>query len=168
MPNPAQSASLDPLVRRQSLPQVQRLRTLANLLDNAFQVPGTRFRVGLDALIGVVPGIGDAIGALFSTYIVFQAARLGASRATLVRMLGNVALDTIVGEIPLLGDLFDAGWKANMRNLALLENQLQYPVSTARSSRKVLLLVGGALLLLLAGVIALGVYVAQLVVLQVR
>ena len=150
------------------MPQVERLRTLARLLDDAFQVPGTRFRVGLDALIGLVPGIGDAIGAIFSTYIVFQAARLGASRATLVRMLGNVALDTIVGEIPLLGDLFDAGWKANIRNLALLENQLQYPVSTARSSRRVLLLIGGALLLLLAGVIALGFYVAQLVVLQVR
>ena len=168
MPNRVQSTTVDPLVRTRAMPQVERLRALARLLDDAFQVPGTRYRIGLDALIGLVPGIGDAIGAIFSTYIVFQAARLGASRATLVRMLGNVALDTIVGEIPLLGDLFDAGWKANIRNLALLENQLQYPVSTARSSRRVLLLIGVALLLLLAGVIALGFYVAQLVVLQVR
>jgi hypothetical protein len=150
------------------MPRVERLRTLTNLLDNAFRVPGTRYRVGLDALIGLVPGIGDAIGAVFSTYIVFQAARLGASQATLVRMLGNVALDTLVGEVPLLGDLFDAGWKANTRNLALLENHLQYPVSTSRSSRRVLLLIGLALLLLLAGVIALGVWVAQLVIVEMR
>jgi hypothetical protein len=145
-----------------------RLRALARLLDNAIQIPGTRYRVGLDALVGLVPVLGDVIGAIFSTFIVFQAARLGASKATLVRMVGNVALDTVVGEIPLLGDLFDAGWKANMRNLALLEAHLQRPVSTAKGSRKVLILVGGGLLLLLAGVVALGVLVADLVVVQMR
>jgi hypothetical protein len=149
-------------------PEVMRLRALARLLDNAIQIPGTRYRVGLDALVGLVPVLGDVIGAIFSTFIVFQAARLGASKATLVRMVGNVALDTVVGEIPLLGDLFDAGWKANMRNLALLEAHLQRPVSTAKGSRKVLILVGGGLLLLLAGVVALGVLVADLVVVQMR
>ena len=127
------------------------------------RVPGTQYRFGIDAIIGLVPGIGDAIGAIFSTYIVFQAARLGASRATLARMLGNVALDTIVGEVPLLGDLFDAGWKANTRNIKLLESHVERPVSTRRSSRRVVFLVGAGLLLLLAGVIAVGVVVAQLV-----
>jgi hypothetical protein len=166
----------DPLVNRRPAPivgdqrtvRLQRLRTLTKLLDSAFQVPGTRFRVGLDALIGVVPGIGDAIGAVLSAIIVFQAARMGASRATLVRMMGNVALDTIVGEIPLLGDLFDAGWKSNTRNMALLEAHLQRPASTGRASRRVLLLLGAGLLLLLAGVIALGILVANLVIVQLR
>jgi hypothetical protein len=149
-------------------PSLERLRTLARLLDSAFQIPGTQYRFGIDALIGLVPGIGDAISAGFSMFIVFQAARLGASRATLTRMMGNVALDTIVGEIPLLGDLFDAGWKSNNRNLALLENHLRQPVATRRSSRRVLLLIGTGLLLLLVGVIALGVVVANLVIQQFR
>jgi hypothetical protein len=148
--------------------QVERLRTLSRLLDSAIRVPGTQHRFGIDAIIGLVPGIGDAIGAIFSAFIVFQAARLGASTPTLVRMMGNVALDTIVGEIPLLGDLFDAGWKANTRNMALLEAHLQRPVSTARGSRRVLLLLGLGLLVLLAGVIAVGVLVADLVIVQMR
>lgn len=141
---------------------------MTRLLDSAIRVPGTRYRFGIDAIIGLVPGIGDAIGAIFSAFIVFQAARLGASTSTLIRMMGNVALDTIVGEIPLLGDLFDAGWKANVRNMALLEAHLQRPVSTARGSRRVLLLLGIGLLMLLAGVIALGILVADLVVVQMR
>jgi hypothetical protein len=143
-------------------PGVERLRTLARLLDSSMRVPGTSYRFGIDAIIGLVPGIGDAIGAVLSAYIVFQAARMGASPATLARMLGNVALDTIVGEVPLLGDLFDAGWKANTRNITLLESHLERPVSTRRSSRRVVLLVAAGLLLLLIGVIAIGVVVAQL------
>jgi hypothetical protein len=166
----------DPLIRGRPAPmlgdrrqsQIDRLRALARLLDNAFQVPGTNFRWGLDALIGIVPGIGDAIGAVLSAIIIFQAARLGASKATLARMMGNVALDTIVGEIPLIGDLFDAGWKANTRNMALLEAQLQGPAATSRASRRVLLLLGAGLLLLLAGVVAAGVFVADLVVIHLR
>jgi hypothetical protein len=82
--------------------------------------------------------------------------------------MANVALDTIVGEIPLLGDLFDAGWKANIKNMALLEAHLQQPGSTARGSRQVLFLLGAGLLVLLAGVIALGVIVANMVVVQMR
>ena len=148
--------------------QIERLRVLTRLLDSAIQIPGTRYRVGLDAVIGIVPGIGDAVGAIFSAFIVFQAARMGVSTATLVRMLGNVALDTIVGEVPLLGDLFDAGWKANTRNLALLEGHLEQPAATRRGSRRALWLVGGALVLLLAGVIALAIIVANLVIVQLR
>jgi hypothetical protein len=139
---------------------------LTRVLDSAIQIPGTRYRVGLDALIGIVPGIGDAVGAIFSAFIVFQAARMGVSTATLVRMLGNVALDTIVGEVPLLGDLFDAGWKANTRNLALLEGHLEQPAATRRGSRRALWLIGGALVLLLVAVIALAIIVANLVIVQ--
>jgi hypothetical protein len=167
MADPMHQRPSAPTVHRRA-PRIEGLRTLTKLLDSAFQVPGTRFRFGVDALVGVIPGIGDAIGAVFSAIIVFQAARLGASKATLARMMGNLVLDTVVGEIPLLGDLFDAGWKANTRNLALLEAHLQRPAATRRASRRVLLLVAGGLLLLLAGVIALGVYVLQLVVVQMR
>src|SRR4051812_1944281 len=166
----------DPLLRQrpssavgQHTPaRIQGLRNLTKLLDSAFQVPGTRIRFGLDALIGIVPGIGDAIGAVFSAVIVFQAARLGVSKATLARMMGNVVLDTVIGEIPLLGDLFDAGWKANTKNMALLEAHLDRPAATGRSSLKMLVLLGAGLLVLLAGVIALGFLVAKLVVVQMR
>jgi uncharacterized protein DUF4112 len=147
---------------------VQGLRALTKLLDSAFQVPGTRFRFGLDPVIGIIPGIGDAIGAVLSSAIVFQAARLGVSRSTLIRMMGNVVLDTVVGEIPLLGDLFDFGWKANTKNLDLLEAHLQRPADTTSSSRRTLLLVGGGVLLILAGVIAIGILLAKLVIAQLR
>jgi hypothetical protein len=157
-----------PVVAIRDPRQIERLRVLTRLLDNAIQIPGTRYRVGLDALIGIVPGIGDAIGAIFSAFIVFQAARMGVSTATLVRMFGNVALDTIVGEVPLLGDVFDAGWKANTRNLALLEGHLEQPAATRRSSRRAVWLVGGALLMLLVGIIAVAIVVANLVIEQLR
>lgn len=147
---------------------LRRLRTLTRLLDNAVPIPGTRYRFGLDALVGLVPGIGDAIGAIFSTYIILHAARLGVSRSTLFRMMSNVVLDTVVGEVPLLGDLFDVGWKSNSKNLALLEAHLQQPIRTRRASRLVLVLVAAGLLLLLVAVVALGVLAADLVVVRMR
>jgi hypothetical protein len=168
MANKVQRGAMQASVGTRAPAEVERLRALTRLLDNAIRIPGTHYRVGLDALIGLVPFAGDVIGAIFSTTIVLRAARLGVSRATLVRMMGNVALDAIVGEIPLLGDLFDAGWKANSRNLALLEAHLQRPGPTARASRTVLLLVGLGLLLLLAGVIALAVLALDIVVVQMR
>jgi hypothetical protein len=161
----------EPVLRHRSAPDVgtrdprrlERLRTITRLLDSAVRVPGTRYRFGLDALIGLVPGIGDAIGAIFSTLIIFQAARLGVPKSTLMRMMANVGLDTIVGEIPLLGDLFDFGWKSNTRNLALLEEHLQQPGPAKAGSRRVLLLLGGGLLVIFVGVIALGIIVANFV-----
>ena len=103
----------------------QRLQRVAWLLDAAFPIPGTQQRFGLDALIGLIPGVGDTIGALLSTYIIVEAARRGASVWTVSRMLGNVAVETLIGAIPLLGDLFDVVFKANMRNLALLGATLE-------------------------------------------
>src|SRR3954447_16671612 len=167
MTNPLHRAPPAVVATRRT-PQVERLKLLTRLLDNAFQVPGTQFHIGLAAIVGIIPGIGDAIGAVFSAFIVFQAARLGVSRATLARMMGNVGLDTVVGEIPLLGDLFDAGWKANTKNMALLEAHLDRPATTGRASLKMLILVGAGFLVLLAGVIALGVLVAKPVVVQMR
>ena len=145
--------------------ELERLRTLSRLLDSAFVVPGTKYRVGLDAIVGLVPGIGDAISAVFSLYIVFQAARMGVPKAT---MLGNVGVDTIVGEIPLLGDLFDAGFKSNMRNLALIERHVERPASARAQSRRLLLVLGVGLLAMVVGIVAVGVIVGQLVLNAIR
>jgi hypothetical protein len=141
---------------------------MARVLDNAVQVPGTQYRIGLDPLIGLLPGIGDVIGAILSTLIVYQAARLGAPTPTLVRMMGNVAVDTLVGEIPLLGDLFDFGWKSNLRNIALLEQHLDNPKMAKAASRRVLVLLSAGLLLLCAGVIALGIVLGHFILESVR
>jgi hypothetical protein len=102
--------------------RIARLDALAALLDTAILVPGTNFRFGLDALIGLVPGIGDAVTTLLSLYIVREARALGAPRRLVWRMLGNVALDGVVGAVPLAGDVFDVMWRANRRNVALLRD----------------------------------------------
>jgi len=144
-------------------PQLERLRTLSRLLDSAFVIPGTRYRFGFDAMVGLVPGLGDAVSAVFSGYIILQASRLGAPRSVVTRMIANVALDTVVGWVPILGDLFDVAWKSNLRNMALLESHLQQPAAARAGSRKALVLVSGVLLLLIIGAVALGVLVAKLV-----
>jgi hypothetical protein len=95
-------------------------RRVAHWLDSAIPLPGG-YRIGLDGIIGLVPGAGDAVGAVLSAYIVTLAARLGVPSTVLLRMIGNVALDTVVGFIPLLGDLFDFAYKSNRRNFDLLE-----------------------------------------------
>ena len=98
------------------------LRRLARLLDSAIPVPGTSFRFGLDPVIGLVPGIGDLVSPLFTLGILFQARDLGVPRVVQLRMIFNVAIDVLTGFVPLIGDLFDFAWKANNRNLALLEH----------------------------------------------
>lgn len=142
--------------------RVGRLRRLSYLLDNSIPIPGTPFRIGLDSIIGLLPGVGDLVGGAFSLYIILEAAKLGASRSLLARMGWNVAVDVLVGTVPLLGDLFDAGWKANVRNLALLERQVDRPAESARANRRFVLLVGAALFLLLAGAAALTVLLVKL------
>jgi hypothetical protein len=104
--------------------QEQRLRALrqvARLLDSAFQLPGLPYRFGLDPIIGLVPGIGDLVSPLFTIGLLWQAQDLGLPRVVQLRMLGNVAIDAVVGAVPLLGDLFDFAWKSNDMNMALLE-----------------------------------------------
>jgi hypothetical protein len=153
-------------VQERSAPQLDRLRALTRLLDDAIPIPGTKYRFGLDAIIGLVPGLGDAIGAIFSVFIVYHAARLGAPKTTLFRMMSNIGVDTIVGEIPLLGDLFDFGWKANRKNLILLEQHLNQPTAARRTSRRVLLLVALGLVVILAVVVALGIWIANMTVVK--
>lgn len=96
------------------------LDRLSRLMDASFNLPGTDFKIGLDPIIGLIPGIGDSISLLISAYIVLQAHRLGASRWTLTRMVSNIVLDAAIGAVPVLGDLFDFAFKANQRNLKLL------------------------------------------------
>jgi Domain of unknown function (DUF4112) len=100
--------------------RVARLDVLANLLDTAFILPGTNVRFGFDALIGLVPGIGDAITTAISLYIVLEARQLGAPAHLILRMLANVVVDGFVGAVPLVGDAFDVLWRANRRNVWLL------------------------------------------------
>ncbi len=138
---------------------LSRLRSLARLLDSVFQVPFTRLRIGLDAVLGLVPGWGDAAGAVASAYIILQAARLGAPNAVLLRMVYNTGLEALVGIVPVLGDLFDAGWKANVKNVELLERYLERPGPAATASRLVILGALAAVVVLAVGSIVLTVAV---------
>lgn len=113
-----------------------RLDRIAWILDNSIPVPGLGgYRIGVDGLIGMVPGIGDALGAAISTYILGEAVRLGAPKSVLLRMFSNIVLESVVGVIPFAGDIFDMTWKANLRNVKLLDRYLDNPVTTSRSSR---------------------------------
>ena len=103
---------------------LERVARLAYWLDDRFRIPGTRRRVGLDGLLGLIPGIGDTATALVASYIVLEAARLGVPKAMLARMLANVGIDYIVGLVPLVGDLADFAWKANRRNARMLHDHL--------------------------------------------
>ncbi|HLM44022.1 MAG TPA: DUF4112 domain-containing protein, partial [Myxococcaceae bacterium] len=116
------------------------------------------FQVGWDAVLGLVPVVGDWAGALLSSYIVLQAVRLGASREVLLRMVGNVAVEALAGSVPFLGDVFDAAWKANTRNVRLLEDHLAAPTATRRASRAWVL----GIMVLLVALLALAVTLAVL------
>jgi hypothetical protein len=102
------------------------------LLDSAIAVPGTNIRIGADGAIGLVPGIGDAVSAVLGAYIVFEAHRLGLPGTKIARMLGNVALDGLVGAIPVLGDLFDLAFRSNRRNMRILREHLGREISLGR------------------------------------
>jgi hypothetical protein len=107
------------------LAKVDRLCKLARLLDAAVVIPGTNFRLGLDALLGLAPGIGDAIAAGFGGYLIYEAARLGVPKTTLLRMVSNLGIDLLAGSIPILGDLFDAAWRSNLRNTELIAKHVE-------------------------------------------
>ena len=141
---------------------VRSSNALARLMDTAIRIPGTNIRLGLDAVLGLIPGAGDAAGALLSSYIILAAARQGASRAVLLRMIGNVAIDSLVGAIPVLGDIFDVAFKSNMRNAALLERVSTQPEAVAKSSRRVGVLLVVVLLVVLFALATVGFLIARL------
>jgi hypothetical protein len=103
------------------LAKIEWLRRLAWLVDAIGRVPGTRFRFGINSVIGLAPGVGDAVLALISRYFVFEAAGLGLPRRKLARMVRNIAVEAVLGAVPLLGDLFDVIWKANLRNIDIID-----------------------------------------------
>jgi len=134
--------------------RLQRIKMLSHWLDDAVAIPGTSYRVGLDPVLGLLPGGGDLVSSGFSAYLVFEAARFGLPRTTLTRMVFNLLVDTLLGAVPVVGDVFDVAWKANSKNLALLEAHLQAPRASQVADRwfVVLLLAGFALVALcLAG-----------------
>ncbi len=102
----------------------ERVRALARLLDAQFEVPGIGFRFGLDPLLGLIPGLGDAATTLMGGYLIYEAQRLGAPRWLMGRMLANLAVDLVVGAVPVAGDVFDAAFRANLRNARLLDEWL--------------------------------------------
>jgi hypothetical protein len=135
---------------------------MSRLLDSAIGIPGTRFRIGLDPILGLIPGGGDTLGLFFSCLIVLEASRLGASKSTLGKMASNILIETLVGTVPVVGDLFDATWKSNVRNMQLLDEHLNIqPSSPAHRNRAftILLLIGLGLAFL--GCIALSVWLLQ-------
>jgi hypothetical protein len=121
---------------------LDRVRRIARLWDEAVRIPVLGWRVGLDALVGLVPGIGDVVGLIASLYPLVIGAQLGAGPAVVLRMAWNILLDATVGAIPILGDLFDVAWKANARNRDLLERWARDPNRVSRSSGATLAVVG--------------------------
>jgi hypothetical protein len=134
----------------------QRLEKLAWLLDNSIKVPGLGFRVGLDGIVGLIPGIGDAVGSVLSSYILAEAARLGVSKLTLMHMGFNILIDAVVGLIPFVGDLFDFAWKSNQKNIELLQKHIESPPAAKKSDRLIAWVLLIIFLLALIGVIYLG------------
>jgi len=107
--------------------KLDQMNNLAWLLDNSIRIPIINYRIGLDAIIGLIPGLGDVAGLLISSVIVIQAIRLGAPSATLLQMVLNIAIEALIGLVPMLGDIFDATFKSNIRNMRLVNLALDHP-----------------------------------------
>lgn len=139
-------------------PPKKRLERLAWYLDSAVRIPGTQVRLGLDPLIGLVPVIGDSISALLSCYILKEAAQMGVPRSVLIRMGINIILDATVGSIPLVGDIFDVTWRANRRNVQLLQDYQASPGKTRQRSRFFAVITALLLLLVVVGAVSLVIW----------
>lgn len=128
--------------------KIKRLRRISQVLDNAIQIPGTKQRIGLDPILGLIPGGGDTITGALGAYIIIEAARMGIPRDIIWKMVGNILLDSVAGTVPVVGDLFDVAWKANVMNMALLESHLSVPQEEENSESNLLFLIGLTVLLL--------------------
>ena len=156
-PPPPPSASTEP---RSEDPRWEEVRQLANLLDSRFRIPGTRQTFGIEPIIGIVPGVGDAVGLVASAYLVSRAVGLGARGWTLVSMLVTIVLDATVGSIPVAGTVFDVVYKANTRNVRLLEEHVTDPSAARARARR-------TVVRSLAAVVLVTLLVATLLVLAV-
>lgn len=143
---------------------LRRLRTLSRVLDSAITIPGTNYSFGLDPLLGLLPAGGDIAGAALSAYIVFAAAQMGVPRESLVQMVYNILLETLVGTVPVLGDLFDAAWKANIKNMELLEAHLDAPGSHKKADKTFVILLLAGLAIAVIGIVAFGVWILSLII----
>ena len=149
-------------MQRHVRPEIrERLRRLAWLLDSSIPIPGTRFTIGLEALIGLFPVVGDLVGVFLSSYILREAAALGASRSVLARMAFNVAVEGLAGMIPFAGDVFDAAYKANQRNVRLLDAYLDHPEPTRRASRAFVFWVSAGAIVFLIAALVVGFLIAR-------
>jgi len=128
--------------------KIKRLRRISQILDNAIQIPGTKQRIGLDPILGLIPGGGDTITGALGAYIIIEAARMGTPRDVIWQMVGNILFDSVAGTVPVVGDLFDVAWKANVKNMTLLESHLSVPQEGQSSENNLLFLIGLTVLLL--------------------
>ena len=154
--------------RKPETVEVERsLDRLSHLLDGLFRIPGTSWRFGLDAIVGLIPGVGDAATSLASFYILAAGVRYRVPKVTLLRMGINIGLDFLFGAIPVVGDLFDFAWKSNERNMALIRQRATVSAAQAKEGRKsdwlfvaliILVLVG-----LLVGSVLLAAYIVKLI-----
>ena len=116
-------------------PRLKRMRQLSKLLDGAIVIPGTKQRIGLDPILGLIPGGGDTVSAALSGYIIIEAARMGLPREALMQMVLNLVIDTVVGSVPIVGDIFDVVSKANLRNMQIVESHAKLPAPSAKTDK---------------------------------
>ena len=128
-----------------------RLKRLSERLDNTFTIPGTKYKIGIEALIGAVPIIGDLIGGILASYIMYSGMKMGAPPRIITRMAVNIAIDFAIGSIPIIGDLFDLVWKANRKNVELIEDA----TLDDKEEQKLNYLIITALILVLLGILLL-------------
>ena len=116
---------MERLAREDTDAALARIEMVARVMDSLFAIPGTRIRLGVDAILGLVPVLGDLLSQIIANYIIWEARRLGVSKLTLARMIGNTMVDLVFGVVPIAGDLFDVAFRANMKNLRLLQKHLE-------------------------------------------
>ncbi|MEG3919290.1 DUF4112 domain-containing protein [Microcoleus sp. POL10_C6] len=136
---------------------LRRLRRISHLLDNAIPIPGTKYRIGLDPILGLIPGGGDVISSIFAGYVVFKSAQMGVPQETLVKMAANIVFDTVAGTVPVAGDLVDVAWKANVKNIELLDAHLGSPEQGKKADWLFVAALLLGLILIVGGVIFLSV-----------
>lgn len=137
---------------------------LAKLMDTVFVIPGTKIRFGFDTLIGVFPGVGDSIGAIISTYIIAQASRMGVPRIILVRMAMHILINTLVGAVPILGDIFSVFYRANVKNYELLRRYADHRRAPGAGDWFFVVTLAVLILLVLTGLIVGAIYLVRKVI----
>jgi len=163
------SARIQSQLADSGVPQLQKI---ANLMDSAFRIPGTNLSLGLDAILGLVPGLGDTVTTIISIYIMQEAQRIGVPRVTMARMAMNTGVDYIVGAIPFVGDAFDVVWKANIKNVELLRRHIEaHPAEAKKQQKSDWLFLAGlsaALIVMLVGSITIAWTIVSLLVTALR